>query len=191
MRYNKRVFIHYRRISQVKIKAREIAFAGITGALYAAVTMAIAPIAYGPIQLRFTEAFCVLPFFLPVTAWGLFVGCAIANIVSAAGIIDVIFGSLATLIAALLTARIGKPFRKGAENSFTYLRCLFACAMPVALNTPIVGAILAYTYTPEAFFAGFALFMGEVALGESIVMFTLGLVFIRLLPRTGIMKMVS
>ena len=179
------------KLIRVKEKSREIAYAAITGAIYATLTMAIAPIAYGPMQIRLSEALCVLPFFMPVTAWGLFVGCAISNLISAAGILDVVFGSLATLIAGLMTAKIGRAYRNGEENSFSYPRCLLACAMPIALNTPIIGAVLAATYTPEAFFAGFALFMGEVALGETVTMFALGLPFMRALPRVGIMKLTA
>ena len=83
------------------ITTRKLAAAAVTGAAYAALTMLLAPISYGAIQCRVSEVLCILPFFIPCTAWGLFAGCAIANLLSAAGIFDVIFGSLATLLAAL------------------------------------------------------------------------------------------
>ena len=171
--------------------SREIAYAAITGALYATLTMALPLISYGPIQFRVAEALCVLPFFMPFTSLGLFVGCAMANLLSAAGVIDVVFGSLATLAAALLTARIGKSYRDGGEREISLVRCVQACVMPVILNGPIIGAVLAYTYTPDAFWQGFVLFMGEVALGETAVMMTFGLGFMRLIQRLGIMKKFS
>ena len=60
--------------------ARSITAAAIVGAAYAALTMLLAPISYGAIQVRVSEALCILPYFLPCTAWGLFAGCAIANV---------------------------------------------------------------------------------------------------------------
>ena len=76
-----------------------IATAAIVGAAYAAMTIALAPISYGAVQLRVSEVLCILPFFIPGTAWGLFVGCALANILTG-NIFDIIFGSLAPLAAA-------------------------------------------------------------------------------------------
>ena len=73
--------------------ARSITAAAIVGAAYAALTMLLAPISYGAIQVRVSEALCILPYFLPCTAWGLFAGCAIANVLTG-NIFDIIFGSL-------------------------------------------------------------------------------------------------
>ena len=78
-------------------KIKRMAYAAVIGAAYAALTMALAPISYGPIQMRVSEVLCVLPFFFPSATWGLFIGCMIANLISAAGVWDVVFGSLATL----------------------------------------------------------------------------------------------
>ena len=96
------------------ITTRKLTAAAVTGAAYAALTMLLAPISYGAIQCRVSEVLCILPFFIPCTAWGLFAGCAIANLLSAAGILDVIFGSLATLLAALCTAWLGRG--RGAQS---------------------------------------------------------------------------
>ena len=81
----------------------------VVGALYAALTMLLAPISYGNLQFRISEALCVLPVFFPYTSVGLFLGCALANMISAAGILDVVFGSLATRRRA--GARRGAPAR--------------------------------------------------------------------------------
>ena len=70
------------------ITTRKLAAAAVTGAAYAALTMLLAPISYGAIQCRVSEVLCILPFFIPCTAWGLFAGCAIANLLSAAGIFE-------------------------------------------------------------------------------------------------------
>lgn len=141
------------------ITTRKLAAAAVTGAAYAALTMLLAPISYGAIQCRVSEVLCILPFFIPCTAWGLFAGCAIANLLSAAGIFDVVFGSLATLLAAL---------------------------MPVVFNFVLVGAVLTWSLTDAVFphlNASFWVFGGQVALGEVIVLGVLGLPLMRLLPR--------
>ena len=90
----------------MKINTRKLVTAAIIGALYAGLTMVLSPISYGPIQMRVSEVLCILPYFLPYTAWGLFFGCIVANLISAAGILDVVFGSLATLLACLCMAAI-------------------------------------------------------------------------------------
>jgi len=87
---------------------KKIAVAGLVGALYAALTVAFAPFSYGPVQVRIAESLCVLPFIWPQTAWGLYLGCMAANIFGGYGPIDIFFGSFLTLIAALLTSRLGR-----------------------------------------------------------------------------------
>lgn len=161
---------------------RKITTAAVVGAAYAALTILIAPIAYGPIQMRITEAMCILPFFIPSTAWGLFIGCMIANLASSAGILDVVFGSLATLLSSLCVARMGRSYRE-AGSRLGVPACAAACFMPVLFNGPIVGAVLAATLTPTAFWAGFATFGLQVAFGEAVVMYLLGLPLMGVLPR--------
>ena len=140
--------------------------AAVIGALYAVLTMVLAPISYGPVQCRISEVLCILPFFMPSTTWGLFFGCAIANIASSAGLPDIIFGSLATLIACLCISWCGKHNKKA-----------LACLMPVIWNGLIVGAMLTVVVAglnPIKNFGAFAVFAGEVALGEAAVMFIAG-----------------
>lgn len=155
------------------ITTRKLTAAAVTGAAYAALTMLLAPISYGAIQCRVSEVLCILPFFIPCTAWGLFAGCAIANLLSAAGIFDVVFGSLATLLAALCTAWLGRG--RGAQS---WVRCILAALMPVVFNFVFVGAVLTWSLTDAVFphlNASFWIFGGQVALGEVIVLGVLGL----------------
>ena len=79
----------------------------LIAAIYVALTMLsnALNLAYGPIQLRFSEAMTVLPFLMPEASWGLFIGCVLSNVLSPYGPLDMIVGSAATLLAALLTAR--------------------------------------------------------------------------------------
>jgi len=162
---------------------RKLAAAAVVAAVYAAATMLLAPISYGALQFRISEVLCILPFFVPCTAWGLFVGCAIANLISVAGPLDVVFGSLATLLAALCTAAVGKPWRETGRASWG--SSMLACAFPVLFNAVIIGAVLAWTLAPrEAFWQSFLLFGAEVGAGEAAVLFVLGLPLLRALPRS-------
>ena len=158
----------------------KLAFAAVVGALYAILTMVLAPISYGPLQVRISEALCVLSYFTPAAAWGLFIGCAIANTLSAAGLPDVIFGSLATLIACLGMSAVGKHMKDSLKSR------LLACFLPVIVNAVIVGAMLTYAYiglSPLEHPGAFAVCAGEVALGELPVMYLFGLPLMSWLPK--------
>jgi len=69
-------------------------------ALYVVLTLVFAPISFGPMQVRIAEALTILPLFTSAAVPGLFVGCVLANIMGGGVVLDVIFGSLATLIGA-------------------------------------------------------------------------------------------
>lgn len=160
--------------------SHKLAFAAVVGALYAILTMVLAPISYGPLQFRISEALCVLSYFTPAAAWGLFIGCAIANTLSAAGLPDVIFGSLATLIACLGMSAVGKHMKDSLKSR------LLACFLPVIVNAVIVGAMLTYAYiglSPLEHPGAFAVCAGEVALGELPVMYLFGLPLMSWLPK--------
>lgn len=157
---------------------QKLVSAAVIGALYAVLTMALSPISYGPLQFRVSEVLCILPFFMPFTAWGLFFGCVIANLVSAAGILDVVFGSLATLGACICMAVFGK--KDSISNR------VFACLMPVLWNGVIVGATLTVAVAglnPLKEFGAFCVYAGQVALGELGVMFAIGLPLMSYLPK--------
>ena len=96
----------------MNLSTRYIAKVGIIASLYAVITVVLAFASYGPIQVRVSEALTVLAYITPAAIPGLFVGCALANINSPAAIVDVIGGSLCTLLAAFLTflvSRTKKP----------------------------------------------------------------------------------
>ena len=102
-------------------------------AIYVVLTVVFAPFGFGEIQLRVSEALTILPYFTPAAIPGLFVGCIIGNTLGGAIPVDIIFGSLATLIAAV----------------FTYLlrhRRYLAPVPPVAANALIVPFVLRYGY---------------------------------------------
>ena len=165
-------------------KIKRMAYAAVIGAAYAALTMALAPISYGPIQMRVSEVLCVLPFFFPSATWGLFIGCMIANLISAAGVWDVVFGSLATLGSCLCIQALGQRGR-GARS---WPRIVLAMLMPVVWNAFIVGGMHTWSFTDTPVFRfsrQFWIFAAEVGLGELIVMFVLGIPFLKLLEHSG------
>ena len=126
---------------------RSLCLSAVIAALYAALTLLLAPISYGPIQLRLSEALTLLPILLPQAIPGLFAGCLIANLYTGM-LTDIIFGSLATLLAAIGTWLLRKkPF--------------LAAACPVLSNGVIVGLTLALSFNLPV-----ALTIAEVALGE-------------------------
>ena len=169
---------------------RKLVTAAVIGAVYAALTM-VNPFSYGPIQFRVSEVLCILPFFFPISAFGLAIGCVIANLISAYGMIDIVFGSLATLLAGLCTAAIGVQARKTDRAGWGTNTA--ACLMPVVFNTPIVGCVLAYASLQDPSFQGgfwqtAAIFGGQVGLGELVVMLGLGLPAMRYLQNNAALK---
>ena len=84
---------------------RALARGAIIAALYTALTVLLAPLSYGEVQIRFSEAFTLLPILMPEAVPALLVGCLLANILGGCTIFDIVFGSLATLLAALCTRR--------------------------------------------------------------------------------------
>ena len=112
-----------------------IAYAGITAALYVVLTLLSYAfgLSGGAVQLRLSEALCVLPCFLPEAVPGLFAGCVTANLLTGCALPDVLLGSLATLIGAWGTLRM-----RGHR-----VLCLLP---PVAVNTVIVPLLLRFVY---------------------------------------------
>lgn len=176
----------------MKITTRKLTAAAVVAAAYAALTMLLAPMSYGSVQFRVSEALCILPALLPCTAWGLFAGCIIANLLSAAGPLDIVFGSLASLGAGLCVAAIGRGRPRRVEPALErerpalpgWGRCVAVCLMPALWNGPVIGGVLSWVSMPRAeFWAGTLLIGAQVAAGELGVLFLLGLPLLRLLPK--------
>ena len=83
-----------------RFSTRSLAAAAIVGAAYAALTLFLAPISYGPVQFRISEALTILPLFTASAVPGLFIGCFLANLLGGSVVLDVVAGSVATLIGA-------------------------------------------------------------------------------------------
>ena len=131
-----------------------MAQAGMIAAIYTVLTTVFAPISFGPIQFRVSEALCILPYFTPAAVPGVFLGCLISNMVGMAMgtsvALDVIFGSLATLI--------------GAVGSYMVRNHKWLVAVPpIVSNTVIIPWVLRYAYGAQELIP---LMMVTVGIGE-------------------------
>ncbi len=110
-----------------------VAQGAVIAALYVVLTI-VSPSPVGLFQLRFSEALTVLPMFFPSAVTGLFVGCLVSNLLFSAPLWDVVFGSLATLVAAYFTYLLRK-------------KSVFAGVIPpIAVNTLVIPPVLMYVY---------------------------------------------
>ena len=125
---------------------RRIVRAGVIASVYVGLTYALAPISFGQFQFRVAEALTVLPILYPEAVPALFIGCFLANIIGPYGILDIVLGSLTTLLAAVLT----RMFRKSAIAYF----------WPIALNALIVSAYLSFLAETKASYWAFVLSIG-------------------------------
>ena len=139
-----------------------IAQAGVIGAIYVALTLIFAPFSYGAVQVRISEALTILPYFTPAAIPGLFVGCLISNILGGCVLPDIIFGSLATLIGALISHRIRK---------FKYA----VPVPPIFANVLIIPFVLRYAYGDPM---PIPLMMLTVGIGEVISCGVIGLILL-------------
>lgn len=149
------------------IKNKKIVLGAMIAAFYATLTIMLEPISYGPVQFRLAEALTLLPWYIPEAVPGLFIGCIIANLFGGFGLVDIIFGSLATLIAAILTRK--------APN----LWC--GALPPVLLNMAVIGFML-HILLGAPLMATCA----YIGLGEAGACFLIGIPLMKLLERSGV-----
>lgn len=150
-----------------KFSTKRLARAGIIAALYAAVTYLLAPYAYGPFQIRPAEALTVLPLFFPEAIPGLFVGCALANLMSGYGIYDIVFGSLITLIAAATTFYIGKALKRN------FLSVILGGLPPILLNAVGIPVIIILVSADS--WAAYITYFLQMLLTQSVWIYALGI----------------
>ena len=154
-------------------------------AVYTAVTLALAQLSYGSLQVRISEALTMLPLIYEPSIWGVTLGCFLANLIGAmtgvnpTGYIDAIIGTAATLGAAWCTWKL--------RNRLAGKLPLAAMAMPAVWNFFFVGAELAVLYMPNAIILGTLINGAWVALGEVIAVIP-GYFLAKALDRTNIFK---
>ena len=146
---------------------KTLARGAIIAALYAVLTLLLQPLSYGEVQIRFSEALTLLPILMPEAVPALAVGCLLAYVLGGCMLVDIVFGTLATLLAAICTRRLRERF-------------WLAALMPVLFNGVIVGAVVHYCYAPMI---ALPLCMLSVAAGEAVACLVVGPVLLRVLRR--------
>ncbi len=121
----------------------------------------------GAVQLRLSEALCILPVFTPAAVPGLFIGCILANTMTGSIFIDILFGSLATLLGAVLT-RLLRRFG------------VLSLIPPILSNTLILPFVLRFAYNFEG---SVLLFMLSIGCSEILSCGVLGYILYKLLQR--------
>ncbi|MBT9779104.1 QueT transporter family protein [Clostridium sp. MCC353] len=119
------------------MKKRKTAYflvqSAMIAAIYIVLTLMFIPLGFGPVQFRISEALCILPYFTPAAIPGVFIGCLLSNALGGAVFLDVVFGSLATLI--------------GAVGSWLLRRVRWAvCIPPILSNVLIIPWVLRFAY---------------------------------------------
>ncbi len=164
------------------LAVKQITRGGIIAAAYTVLTLLLYPIAFGPVQCRLSEALTVLPVFTPSAVWGLALGCAISNGVAIltgntiAGVWDILFGTLATAVAAVCTYFTRNIRFKGLP--------LFSMVFPVVFNAVIIGAELTVAqrgFLDRTLFAFNALSVGA---GQTIACIGGGLLLFKAIEKT-------
>ncbi len=147
-------------------RAQYLAQGAMIGAIYMVLTLlaALANLAYGPVQFRFSEALTILPAFTPAAVPGLAVGCLLANIWSGYGAADMVFGTLATLLAAVCTRMVRNIRFK---------------------NIPVLAPLPPVLSTEGFSWAGFWAAALSVGAGELVICYGLGLPLAAALQKVG------
>ncbi len=154
-------------------KTKFLTHSAIIAALYVVLTLvsALFGLSSGAIQVRISEALTILPVFTPAAIPGLFIGCIISNILVDAVILNVAFGSLATLIGAILT--------RALRNISPYI----AIIPPILSNMLIVPYIIIKAYgSADSYF----FLMLTVGIGEIISCGVFGMILNKALRNTNI-----
>ena len=160
---------------QKKMSTKFMVQGAMIAAIYVVLTKIFEPISFGmngAVQCRVSELLTILPIFTPAAVPGVFVGCLVGNILGGAAIIDIIFGSLTTLLAAFLTYKLRKNW-------------FIAVIPPIVLNGLIVGGYLPAVYGMNI---PVWLSMVYVAVGQVISCGVCGLLLAKVLDKTPIFK---
>ncbi len=155
---------------------------GVIAGLYTALTLCLAPISFGLVQCRLSEVLTVLAVYTPAAVPGLAVGCALSNLIgltmgsNIAGALDILLGTLATGLAALLTRRW--------RNRRLWGLPVLSTLPPVVLNALIVGTELTFV-SPQVTWPVWGIQVGLVAAGQAVACIGGGLVLAKVLEKTG------
>lgn len=157
------------------LSVRRLVRCAVIAAVYVVVCLVLAPFSYGAVQVRVAEALCLLPVFGAEYIVGVTLGCFLANLLGSTVVVDVVFGTLATLLACLVTYKLRDIRVKGLA--------IPASLPPVAFNMIIVGAFeITFFFSDGAPTAMLAVFNAvTVGIGELISCTILGVVLVKLI----------
>lgn len=175
-------------------QVRKLTYAAITASLYLALTMLLAPVSFGMIQFRLSEALAVFPVFTPAAVPGLILGCFLSNLLNPQnlGPIDIFGGTAATGLAAYLTYRIGRIFwrRKKQGTGELWIVRIAALLPPVLINALIVGTYLPFLLTEGDIDAAVIITsVFSIFASQTIVIYAIGLPLMLGLERTPLASM--
>lgn len=173
----------------MRYTTRQITQAAVIAAAYLGLTFAFAPISFGLVQFRVSEALMLLAAITPTAIPGLFVGCILANLLGGFGLVDIVFGSLATLIAAVLTHHLSVRL----PARFHKIKLLLLPLPTIIVNGIIVGGYLPFLIPEIRGLSGslavvLAISIGSVMLGELVVTYALGIPLYLGIKRTRIFR---
>ena len=162
-----------------KFSVLDLVLAAMVAALYAVMGYFgnVFGLTFGPVQIRFAEALTVLPFLFPATAPGLAIGCLITNLLSPYGPVDIIFGTLATAIASVLTIKMPRWY--------------LAALPPIIVNAVILPPMWAWAETGAmnaAFWAACGFNAVTFIIGEALACYVLGTVLLKVLGGVSFLK---
>ena len=155
---------------------RFITMGAVIAALYVVLTWLtnfIPPIG-GVFQLRIAEAMCVLPMFTPAAIPGLILGCFLTNVLLGYGIYDVVFGTLATAIGAVLTYLISYRKTETSLGNFT-ARAILAVIPPTLSNALIIPVVIMLSSRIPFSVGAYLPLVLDVGLGELVCVAAFGI----------------
>lgn len=154
-----------------KLTTRRMTTCAIVAAAYTVITLLTAPLSFGLVQFRLSEALVVLCALDPFLGVGITLGCFLANVFSTVTALDMIVGTAATALACFLTAKCKKDWLIPLPN--------------ILCNALIVGAMLAVVLFPDNMGVGFLLAFAQVGFGELVVMYALGMPLLLFAKKTN------
>ena len=156
------------------LSVRRLVRCAVIAAVYVVVCLVLAPFSYGAVQVRVAEALCLLPVFGAEYIVGVTLGCFLANLLGST-VVDVVFGTMATLLACLVTYKLRDIRVKGLA--------IPASLPPVVFNMIIVGAFeITFFFSDGAPTAMLAVFNAvTVGIGELISCTILGVALVKLI----------
>lgn len=149
---------------------KKLVKAALVAAIYAALTIVLAPISYGPVQFRLSEVLVLLAFIDPFYIVGLTVGCLLANILGGLGVMDIVFGTLATFLSVSAISLTSKYIKSKK------LSLIIASLWPTIFNGVIIGWMLNYVLGVPL-----VLTMLQVGIGEFVVVTVVGVPVFKLI----------